>query len=379
MKQKNIYPSTTLIPFSCFKNYIPEDLISEVFGELYIDYFEISAQIDPVAIWEMLNRKRDFWEETGSENMFLRLNKSFLQISEIKKKYKLIETTFDNFVISNNDFLLDWPFLDLSVITYEDLLIKIFKNQNISSYKKRIGKAIERYGTRVINNLLILSEMYDLSRDLDKILSLNHEKRIWSVFFYKKEETKDIILLKEIFTPERIFKMMTNQDNFHHSDYLRKQFAAIRFLKICNVDFSFLSTCESFDEMHEKIFRNEKFAKLTNIQIDQEILDWDLDGRILSSGHRVNIPKSSYEIVCAANEMENCLYYFSDWSVIGSGGDRYIIFLEKGTKTEYAVEIRGKEITAIKGRDNSDPRNNSIKEELKFYIEDIYSRIQLIL
>src|SRR5690606_4002686 len=111
---------------------------------------------------------------------------------------------------------------------------------------------------------------------------------------YNSKETKDIILLKEILTVERMFKLMTSGEKCYYHDTLNKLFAAIRFLKAAKSNLSFLAKCRTFDEMQEKIFRDEKFAKLTNIKINQDILEWDLHLSFLSSGHQVIIPNSSY-------------------------------------------------------------------------------------
>ena len=322
------------------KSYIPESLANDSSLRYLLEYIEQIGQCDPCKFFSIYSDLR--WRLNSAE-YWMSLD-DFLENSKIQCAYMFLGNLFSELRLGDPCDTLDWPLINTMGKCYEDVLRDVFRKDQVSSYKKRVGKAFQKYGTRVLNNLLILREIIDISKNLDKILSLDHTKYIHSSFL-KDENFRYIILLEKYFSIDRIFKLLVSEDVLEYTRKIQKCLEILKVLRESGVENIQLKNCRDWDSIADELLCNKDYARITNEPIDQSKIR-HLHGKKIC-GYDLDVPDSSEKFCMAARVLKNCLLNYP--SKIGVEHNRYVVFLWQENRICYAAEICKGDVVQIKG------------------------------
>lgn len=279
------------------------------------------------------------------------------------------------FLEDDKAILLPLLYFQMRTITFDEILYYIFK-EAYPRYKKRVGVLFKKYGTRVLNNIFILSRLVDIEKNFDIVVNLDHSKLI-NEYVYKclsgqelengDTGQKDVFswLTELNFSINRIFKILVSHKGNDQEDFyilawdIRRMIAMVKarygddYVTIVKEYIG--KKPRSMKEIHDKLvplltmLETEESEK---IMLNQK-LDF-LEGESLFE-YRISVPMTAADLLNTGTIMKHCVGAYADSVIQGS---KNIINLIKGGDLVYTIELnllsnQKFEIRQFKGYRNS--------------------------
>lgn len=276
----------------------------------------------------------------------------------VNKKFDFMKETLSLFL--KKDRILSLPFLytPLEDKTYDQILEVIFGDGQLKRYQKRVGIAFKRYGTKLLNNMYILSFLFDMHKYIDEILVLDHRQAIGEDILTSLEQGQvNLDWLVRNYKLTRVFKILVTYKSVIFRDSIRM----IDMIKLVKGD-DFkkeMKECigrkpRSFHEIHSKLLH--KFNEIKNNQLQEIPLKQDierLDGEELYE-YTISVPRIGQDLIDTGLVMQHCVGSYI-MSVVKKNCQ--ILNLQYENELAYTVEIipssSGYRIRQFKGYRNS--------------------------
>lgn len=303
------------------------------FGESFIHEFECHHFLDksyPVAsLFKILNGLHYHLPNEAVSKVYQYL----LSLDEVKNKFRFIGDTFDQLVKNGMYLLLEMPLIDTDNASYEQVLIKIFQKNDVRAFRKRIGRAILQYGTRVLNNLILLREFMNIADELDHLLQLDHGIRLDERFVSLVVRKNFVPIFAAAFGPSTIFRLL--EISSIENDVIMDSLAMIKQVLDHRRDAKeILAGKHTWHKIHAALIPETRFGDVTHHEINQSkisaIHGWGVDGYIFE------VIKSTEDLARTSVELKHCVHMYR-W--IGDKNNSYIFNLLKDGKRHYTIQI----------------------------------------
>jgi hypothetical protein len=219
--------------------------------------------------------------------------------------------------------------------------MQLFATTNIRSLRKRVGLAIRKFGTVVINNIALLREL-DLDLNLDKLLNLNHHLPL-PLTIQKNPQIYRWIF--QTYSLTRAFKLLTKrvsneilQDCYRivsQQEYLEEVPAFIR-QQAGNKPQSIEAIHRVLaPELYQSYLTQQQAEEFAQVELEQDILFLN---RKKIGQFTIQVPKIGQDLIATGKQLHHCVEQY----IVAVIARRSQIFnLYRGSLLSYTVELRG--------------------------------------
>ncbi|OUR95736.1 hypothetical protein A9Q84_14640 [Halobacteriovorax marinus] len=298
----------------------------------------------------------------------------------VAKNFSFLGEVIFELIESSGFEKLAMPVDALKHKTFKKVLIRIFKTQDIERFGKRVGQGVRKHGTVLLNNLYILSLFYDLTREIDVVLSLDHSREIpFNIIDNSNIRPNNLNWLIDIYDVRRVFKILLTYNDHDALD-------CIRFVEMIRSEFGYdnqrnIKTPigkkpKSFKEIHNKLYK--KALEVEAIRNAPKDLNQDI---IFLEGKEVfefiiQVPLLSTDLIKTGEILNHCVGTYSE-SVISKRCQIINLIDLVSRKPVFTIELVlrsiGYEIDQFKGDLNEDEYEGDEGRKYRNKILDLIS------
>lgn len=360
-------------------NHVKETLILNIF-DLTLTEGEILAYIRAVGFTDESILK--------AYNLSLKrkmpiLAKALFQEEAVRSQFVFMNDSAPFFIKDEKILMLTLLYKPLMNRSFDEILEVIFGFGSHFSYRKRVGKKFKKFGTKLLNNIYVLSHFVDIHVYIDKILTLDHSKVIDEGVvesLSSPEITFDWLI--ENYCITRIFKILLTCEGENFLDSIR----------IINLIRETEGACykevvrkcigrkpSSFYDIHLALL--PKSYEITNHHIYNISLKQDImyvDGESIYD-YTISVPKRGEDLFITGATLKHCVGSYVH-SVLNK--DCQILNLKLKDKLVYTVELIptsfGYRIGQFKGYKNSSEYEGPEGESYRVALLDKLNNKKLI-
>ncbi len=258
----------------------------------------------------------------------------------VRTKFKFMDDSIPYFVENDKIFSLQLLFPPLIDKTYEEILQEIFGDDKFKLYRKRVGVALKKFGTNLLNNIYILSLLVDIHVLIDKILELDHNQAIDEQVLTKlKLPEFNLEWLLSNYKISRVFKVLLTYEDEYYTDSLRiiNMIKNIEGEGYKEVVMKYIGKKPiSFHDIHARLLPKSCEVEnnhLSSMSLRQDIEE--LDGDLLYE-YTISIPKTGKDLLMTGAVLRHCVGSYID-AVVSK--ECLIINLSLENKLVFTVEL----------------------------------------
>ena len=231
----------------------------------------------------------------------------------IKNQFGFMQAKAQAMVDHGNVLDLSLPYIDFSVKDFDEVVALFTQDGACKSWRKRMGMSIELYGTKAINNLLVLKRLYGNISHLDKILAYDHTSEIPFALYNdlcnaKTPPSFDWLMIN--YCQRRVFEILKTYSEEDFKDSMRivellAQEHGPEYLRMIREALG--QKPKSIAEIHQRLIiqaAQVEESKFRNVMLDQEVMH--LDGKMLLD-FQIEVPTTGSDLIRTGLLLKNCM------------------------------------------------------------------------